>query len=195
MKLSKTICAIAAAAALCFGFSGCAQEEPQPDFSGCKQIAELATMNCTYHNVAEIRDDGTDYFFGAINLDWKKAWFEYDGTVQLGIDASKVKIGNPDENGRVTITVPPAQVLGQPDANEDSFSDVWYDKGWLANITTLDQSKAYEAAQANMRETAENDQTLMNTARERAKTMLGQYVTKVGEKLGQSYEVVFVDAE
>lgn len=195
MKLNRIICIFALIAACGFGLAGCALDNKQPDFSGCRQIAELATMDCTYHNVAEIRDDGTNYFFGAINVDWKKAWFEYDGTVRLGIDASKVKIEGPDANGRVTIAVPQAQVLGQPDADESTFSDVWCDKGLLASITTVDQSKAYETAQANMRESAESDQTLMITARERAKTLLGQYVTKIGEQLGQSYEIVYVDAE
>lgn len=35
----------------------------------------------------------------------------------------------------------------------------------------------------------------MSSARERAKTLLSQYVTKIGERMGEKYEVQFKDAE
>lgn len=165
-----------------------------PDFSGYTKIAELATVECRFHNVAEIYNDGTNMLFG-INVGYKKAWFEYDGTVQLGVDVSKVDVSRPDENNVVTITVPNAQVLGQPQADESTFSDIYSDTGLLTPITTVDQSAALEEAQNEMIKSAECNSALMSSARERAKTLLSQYVTGIGERMGEKYEVQFKDAE
>lgn len=192
MRLNKLICVAFAVLLGCFALGGC-QKEDTPDFGGYRQIAELATLDCTFHNVAEIKNDGTNMLFG-INVEYKKAWFEYDGSVELGVDVSKVKIDGPDANNVVTITLPQAQVLGIPDADESTFSDIYQDTGVFASITTVDQSEAYKLAQSNMREAAENDSVLMNQARERAKQLLGQYVRNVGAQMNQSYEIRFVDA-
>lgn len=126
---------------------------------------------------------------------YKKAWFEYDGTVQLGVDVAKVNVSNPDENNVVTITVPDAEVLGQPQADESTFSDIYSDTGLLTPITTVDQSAALEEAQNEMIKSAEGNSALMSSARERAKTLLSQYVTKIGDRTGKKYEVQFKDAE
>lgn len=186
---------LALAAALSLSvLSGCAKSSETPDFTGYNKIAELATVERTFHNVAEVHDDGTNMLFG-INVGYKKAWFEYVGTVQLGVDVSKVRIDGPDANNVVTITVPNAQVIGQPQADESTFSDIHSDTGLLTSITRVDQSIALEEAQKGMKDSAEANSTLMNGARERAKTLLSQYVTKVGDLQGVKYEVQFRDAE
>lgn len=194
MRKPWLVC-FALVAALSFtGLSGCAGKDEEPDFSGYTKIAELATVECRFHNVAEIYNDGTNMLFG-INVGYKKAWFEYDGTVQLGVDVAKVNVSEPDENNVVTITVPNAQVLGQPQADESTFSDIYSDTGLLTPITTVDQSAALEEAQNEMIKSVEGNSTLMSSARERAKTLLSQYVTKIGERMGEKYEVQFKDAE
>ena len=147
-----------------------------------------------YHNVAEIYNDGTNMLFG-INVGYKKAWFEYDGTMQLGVDVSKVRIEGPDENNVVTIVIPQAQVLGVPDADESTFSDVYSDTGLLTSITSVDQAEAYAAAQDKMRESAEGNEMLIREARDRAEMLLRQYVEGVGKKLGAEYEIRVTDAE
>ncbi len=193
MKLNKLICTLLVALVATFGLAGCVEEE-KPDFSGYEKIAELATLECTFHNVAEIYNDGTDILFG-INVGYKKAWFEYDGKVQLGIDVSKVKIDGPDANNLVTITIPRAQVLGIPDADESTFSDIYKDTGVLTQIETVDQDEALQKAQAEMRSAAEGNPELMAQARKRAETLLSQYVRTVGQTHEQNYEIKFVDAE
>lgn len=193
MKANRTVSLLIAGCIAGFTLFGCTEEQA-PDFSGYEKIAELATLECTFHNVAEIYNDGTDILFG-INVGYKKAWFEYDGTLNLGIDVSKVKIEGPDANGVVTITIPDAQVIGLPDADESTFSDIYEDTGFLTSIETVDQSEAYQKAQAEMKESAENNSMLMSQAKERAKTLLGQYVQNVGQSVGQEYEIKFVDAD
>ena len=78
MRQSKQLFVAVVALFIVLGLSGCDKQE-QPDFSGYKKIADLATIDCTFHNVAEIYNDGTDIIFG-INVGYKKAWFEYDGS-------------------------------------------------------------------------------------------------------------------
>lgn len=194
MRKPWLVCFALVAALSLTGLSGCAEKDEEPDFSGYTKIAELATVECRFHNVAEIYNDGTNMLFG-INVGYKKAWFEYDGTVQLGVDVSKVDVSKPDENNVVTITVPNAQVLGQPQADESTFSDIYSDTGLLTPITTVDQSAALEEAQNEMIKSAEGNSALMSNARERAKTLLSQYVTKIGDRTGKKYEVQFKDAE
>ena len=75
--------------------------------------------------------------------------------MQLGVDVAKVNVSNPDENNVVTITVPDAEVLGQPQADETHLSDIYSDTGLLTPITTVDQSAALEEAQNEMIKSAE----------------------------------------
>ena len=101
MRQSKQLFVAVVALFIVLGLSGCDKQE-QPDFSGYKKIADLATIDCTFHNVAEIYNDGTDIIFG-INVGYKKAWFEYDGSVELGVDVSQVRIEGPDASNVVTV--------------------------------------------------------------------------------------------
>lgn len=194
MRRSWLVCSLLIAALSLSSLSGCAESDEAPDFSGYKEIADLAVVECRFHNTAEIYDDGADMLFG-INVGYKKAWFEYDGTVELGVDASKVRIDGPDENNVVTITIPEAQVLGLPQVDESTLFDIYSDTGLLTSITTVDQSDALEEAQEEMRESVEGNSDPMDEAYERAKTLLGQYVAKVGDLRGVKYEVKFEDAK
>lgn len=193
MRPSKYVCIALVGLLACASLVGC-QEEKTPDFSGYQRIAELGTLECTFHNVAELYNDGTDMLFG-INVGYKKAWFEYDGTVELGVDVSKVKIEGPDANNVVTISIPRAQVLGTPDADESSFSGIYADTGMFTSISAFDKTEAYKVAQSNMREAAESNEALLGQAKNRAKELLARYVMNVGKEQGQNYEVRFVDVE
>ena len=194
MSKKAFACLSLSAALLLCGMTGCSSKQEKPDFSGYPRIAELSVIECTAHNVAEIENDGTDMLFGFVNVGSKKAWFEYDGKVQLGIDVSKVSISDPDANNVVTITTPNAQVLGMPDVDENSFFDSGEKTGLFTQITAADKNAALQDAQKKMKEEIEGNQTLMAEARDRAKTLLKQYVIGVGEKLGTAYTVQFADA-
>lgn len=193
MKRLKAFCIILSSVLYILTVTGC-QSQEQSDFSDYKRIADLATLECTYHNVAEVYNDGTDILFG-INVGYKKAWFEYDGKVKLGIDTAKVKIEGPDENNVVTITVPKAQVLGLSDVDEKSFSDIYSDTGLFTTVDGYDQSEAFKIAQDKMRESAENNNQLIEQAQSRAETLLSQYVRNIGEAAGKTYQVKFIEAE
>lgn len=65
MRQSKQLFVAVVALFIVLGLSGCDKQE-QPDFSGYKKIADLATIDCTFHNVAEIYNDGTDIILASM---------------------------------------------------------------------------------------------------------------------------------
>lgn len=199
MKRRKgTACVAFALAISCFfGLSGCQGESGESfDPSEYRKVAELATLECYYRNVVEMKNDGKDYLFGLVNVGYKKAWFEYRGTVRMGVDVEKVEIAEPTKDGTVVVTIPPAQVIGIPDVDESSFSDVWYDKGFLTEEFTLaDKTSAHQEAQSAMKNEMNGDQELLNQAHERARVLLERYVMNLAETKGEVWKVEFVEAD
>ena len=191
MKRSKFLAA-ALMLALALGcLTACKDDDTaKADFSGYKKVAELATIECEYHNVAEYNDSGAKLPFN-ISVGYKKAWFEYDGTVQLGLDVSKVVVSEPNADNEVTITIPQAKVIGDPQPDESSFSDVYVESGALTTVGIEDKTAAYETAVEKMRESASSDESLLSMAEDRAKTLLESYVKKIGDLNGETYSVVW----
>ena len=192
LRSRKTVAALAASCAVALSLGACAKTEevPQPSWS-IQAIAELTTTECYYHNVAKLSHDA-DNFTG---MGYKKMWLEYAGTVDMGIDASKVKISGPDADGVVTIEIPQATVLGEPDVDENSITEPLTETGWMTEITPAEKAQMFSDAQKNMKEAAQNDSALLYQAKTRAQEILEQYVKNMGEQLGQTYTVKFVDAE
>lgn len=177
--------------------AACSQPEekpkPEPDFSNAEYIADLATLECYSHNVAKLSEAGSWFF----NMGYRKLWYEYDGTVRVGIDAKQVVISQPDENNVVSITVPQAQVVGQPDVDEGSIVETVSEKAFFfdSDFSTKAKQEALVDAQQEMLESISNNDTLMAQARQRAKDLLEEYVINVGEVLGETYTVKWVDVE
>ena len=95
---------------MCFSSMSCAKEIKNIalETSQMKSICELAVMECYYHNVAKYKEENATGI-----LWWEKDrhfWMEYAGVVTIGIDASLLNIEVKGEY--VTITIPPAKVLG-----------------------------------------------------------------------------------
>lgn len=170
-------------------------EEPQkiiePQSSQMKAICELATMDCYYHNVAKYaQEDASGVFI------WKKDrkfWVEYAGVVTIGIDASLVNIEVDGEN--VTITLPPAKVLGcKVDENtltEDSFIVAKNS----AKVEAEHQTEAFKEAQETMEQSASEDTALLANAQQRAQKLLEDYVKNIGDCVGKEYKIKWVYVE
>ena len=181
--ISRLACSLLLLGSFSCALTSCEQE---PDFSNAGYIAELATLDCYYHNVAETTKPGR-FLFDDIEL-----WFEYSAVVPMGIDASKVSAGAPDENGVVTVYLPEAEVLGDPVIDEDSITSPISNEGFFeGELTTEEKTKALDNAQKKILKKAESDEVLLHQAHERAKDLLERYVVNVGEALGKHYEVEF----
>lgn len=161
------------------------------EFSEVKRICELATLECYYHNVAE-KENQPDHWWNKI---WKekKYFFEYEGIIKIGIDFDKVEISQPDEKGVVRIFVPQARVLDGDHVVVETIGDLISEKGALVKITTEERAKLLGETQEIMKKNAEEDEALLNQAQQKAKDLLEKYVTTVGEGLGQSYTVEWIE--
>ena len=158
-------------------------------------MAKLSTLECYYHNVAKFHKDADGWLFGWVDIGEKNMWFEYDGIVQMGIDVEKVSISSPDANGVVAITIPEVEILGHPDIDPESMTDPIEINGLLTTISADEKTQILEDAQSNLVETANNDTVAKAQATERAKNLLEQYVKNVGEAIGKSYTVKWIQAE
>jgi hypothetical protein len=156
--------------------------------SQMRNICELATMDCYYHNVAKYKEEKAESF-----LWWSKDmhfWIEYSGIVTVGIDASHVSVRIKDNE--VTVTLPPAKILDckvdQTTLTEDSFIVAQNS----AKINAEAERMAIEQAQENMYEAASNDKALLNSAQERAKELLEDYINNIGNSVGEEYTIKWV---
>lgn len=163
-----------------------------PDFSDIAQIGELATLKCYYHNVAEYEKQPDGLFkYGLFKVGYKKFWIEYTGTVEMGIDVSKVKIGQPDDNDIIRVYIPDVEkFIVNQDSN--SVQEPIYETGVFTNITIEDKTSALALAQANMESVAKGDQSMIQRAHNNAKKLIEKYINNVGINLDKQYKVVWV---
>lgn len=177
---------------------GCSvlQQEKQdevPDFSAAQHICELSTLDVYYHNVARAKQDASGPFGWFFNNGYKRMWFEYSGIVEFGIDFTKVSISKPSDSNTVTISLPQAEITDVK-IDEDTITEPVIETGFMTSFSTEEKTEALRNAQQDMREAAEQDESLKFQARERARDMLESYVTNMGELIGEKYTVVWVDA-
>lgn len=172
------------------------------DSSSINRICELATLRNYYHNVIVYvkEPDGGDKFFNDVLIwpfgplvrkGYKQFWIEYSGIVEMGIDASQIRISNPNSMGVVNAYVPDAKVLNVlPD--ENSFSEPITELGLFTSISGKEKIEALSRAQEVMSEEANNDQTQLSRAKNNAKTLLERYIINFGKDIGKNFTVNWI---
>jgi hypothetical protein len=193
MKNLKLGMTITATLVLCMVLCGCgdAQEKKEPDFSGVQAVYELTSLKCYYHNVAETERGADGPFAPLLRTGYKKVWQEYDGIVELGVDAKEIKIGTPNSEGEIEIHVPEARVMNVY-VDKESIQDAVTDNGFLTEITTEDKTAAFQSAEKTMKQKAQENTAMLSQAHERAKKILEGYVKNVGNEIGETYTVKWV---
>ena len=163
----------------------CSQKNTKPDEVQIHSICELATLKCTYNNVAKSKKSKVNFFEKDRDF-----WIEYKCVANIGIDSSKVKMKVKDEN--VTITMPEAKLLGT-DIVEGSFSYVVSEDGFLDKneITAEDQQEAVVKAEAKMVETVNNNLDLFASAQKRAQELIENYIINIGELIDVDYQITW----
>lgn len=159
-----------------------------PQVSQMRAISELAVMECYYHNVAKYLEEDAGGF-----LSWKKDkrfWIEYSGTVKVGIDASLVNL---EISGDVVkISIPKAKVLNEGNIGETNLNEMSYIVAKNSvDIKAEDEKEALKVAQAQMVKIASEDKVLLESAQQRAKMLLENYVKNIGDAVGKEYVVEF----
>ena len=193
MNLSKMIKVFIVSAIVTICFSGCINQKKEADFSGVNAVCELATLKCYYHNVARAEMEARGVF-GFLGTGYKKLWTEYSGVVEFGVDVNKVSISKPDKNGVVKVAIPDAKMTNVY-LDENSMTEPLTDTGIFTEITKEEETIALAEAQDNMERTAQNNEALLSQAKERAKSLIEGYIKNVGEQLGETYTVEWVDAK
>ena len=157
--------------------------------SQMRAIAELAVMECYYNNVAKFKEEDVSGF-----LFWKKDkhfWIEYNGIVKLGIDVSKLKLEV--NNTDVKIYLPAAEILDSEVDPKSLTEDAFIVEDGSAKVTAQDENTAFAVAEQNMLDTAMQDTSLINSARDRVKTLLEGYVMNLGKHLNIEYKIEWID--
>ena len=165
-----------------------ATEEPQ--ITQMRTICELATMDCYYHNVAKYYEKDADKGILGFGKKDKKFWVEYSGEVTIGLDATLVALQVSGD--QVTITIPPAKVLGAKVYSDSLTTDSYIIDKDSADITAEDQTRVFENAQADMLDQASNDHLLLFNAQQRAQMLLEDYVTNIGNAIGVTYQINWI---
>ena len=177
------------------GFNFNRDSKDAVDFSGVSKICELSTLKCYYHNVAELKEDPDGLFrHGWFKYGFKKMWMEYTGVIEVGIDAEQLQVNEPDENNIVCVYIPDAKIT-KVSADSDSMSEPISDTGIFTKITTEDQNKAFSQAQQEMKKSANDDETILNQAKNNAKKLIEQYIVNRGKEIGENYEVKWIDEQ
>ena len=83
---------------ICTACSEKKQAVNEPDIAQVRNICNLATLECYYHNVAKsVKEAGSGLWH--IGEKDRTFWIEYTGTARLGIDMSKVSMKIEGETG------------------------------------------------------------------------------------------------
>ena len=187
---------------LLFAMAGCnskPKEEPKKaeatiEVDEMRAIANLATVDCYFHNVAKSDREMNPAWYQFWEKKNMRFWVEYDGKVTIGIDVNKLKV-EVGENNVVTITMPNAVVLDATVNEQSLTSESFYFDPKAKKPSPEEQTEAFKQAQSNMRETAEKNPVLMANAKANAKELLRNYVDSVGEAVGVQYTIEWKDIE
>jgi len=165
-----------------------------PQVEKIRDICELATVECYYHNVAKSEKEAGSGISHIGEVD-RKFWIEYSGTAKIGIDMSLVDLSI--KGDIIYVTMPDAKVLSMnPDKdalNEDSYistQDSWFNHN---KISADDQTAAISEAELKMKYSLESNKTLMNDAKERAEELIKNYINEVSSISDMKYTIIFTD--
>lgn len=176
----------------CLSMVGCGSEqENHLAVSKIRQIGELATEKCYFHNVAEGKKSSQGGIFHFFEKD-RKFWIEYTGIVRLGVDVKKLKMSVNGE--KVQINIPDAEILSMSigDFNENSYyisEDGLIDSN---EITNKEQKKAMRKAKKKMKKQIIEDGYELPRAQERAKKLLANYIHGIGDLTGVDYKITWI---
>lgn len=198
MVLAKTAFSLAAGCLMVLA-CGCSQkkvQEQELELDQIKNLAQLATMECFYHNVAKAEKTAGTGFFGIGEKD-RQYWIEYTGVVKVGVDFNDVEISVKDNV--ITVSLPSAEILNATiDAdsyNEDSIyanADSFWNKN---KITVDDQKAAINKSQKTMELQMAQNKDVMNLAQRRAEQLIEQYINSLTAPSGQEYQIKFDSEE
>ena len=164
--------------------SACSKKETESlRVEDIRAICELATLECYYNNVAKIKKEADNIFQKDRTM-----WIEYEGKATIGINMSNVEIQIIGDT--VRIKMPDAEILSTDYTfKEDSYvasADGWL---WPNKISTEEQQSGVVEGQEVMKQSINDNKGLFLKAEDRAKELIENYITKLGEAAGKEYTI------
>lgn len=163
-------------------------KDKTPLVSEMQNIAELSTIECTYHNVAVFNQEDAQKILW-LTKD-KHFWMEYEAEVKVGFDVSKINFEIKEDV--VEITIPKPQVKN-PRIIPATIVD-YVDKN-SAKITIEDETLAIKEAQKELGKLVANDPIVMDSATTQLKLLLKEYINNVGNLNGTKYEIIWQESK
>lgn len=165
------------------------KQENVPQLDAIKNICQLATLECRYHNVAKSKKTAGE---GLVHLGEKERifWIEYTGVAEISFDLNELKMKTSGTNIKITLPEPTITTQVDPDSWTPG-SYVISDDHWIQKnpITADDQTQAINEAQLAMEENLRNNSSLLTTASQQAKELITNYIDQIGEATGTAYTV------
>lgn len=162
-----------------------------PSLDQIKSICELATLKCSYQNIAKsIKKPGT----GLTHIFEKERafWIEYQGTVEISFDIGRIKMETNGTEIKITLPEPKLATNVIPESLvEDSFiiaPDQFFQKN---SITVQDQKEAVLQAQDEMIEQIREHTTLIRSAEKQAQELIENYIQQIGKLTGVEYRITW----
>ena len=155
-----------------------------------RTICNLSVYDCYYLNVAKFFQEDAEKGILFFPDKDKRFWIEYSGIIQVGIDVDKMKVAV--DGTRVTVELPPAKIMGyeidEASLTPDSFI---VDKD-SADVTAADEQAALQQAQEELIAQASSDTVMLEQARQRAQTLLEEYIRGIAAACNQTFTVEWV---
>ena len=173
--------------------AGCGKKNTQSleqNLSNIELTGDLVVQKVYYHNVAEYTKEKDKGLLNIFDKD-RELWIEYTGTVDLGIDLTRVKIET--KGNEISVYVPKTKILTPSieQKGDDSFK-IYDSKDGLLNdneLTMTDSTKAVKKAQKEMLDTVKKDKQLLRTAQIRAKNLLEKRIAIFSELDEVEYKI------
>ena len=167
----------------------------EPEEVQIRSMCQLATLECYFNNVAISNKE-----VGSGISHWgeksRQFWVEYSAVATLGIDIGDVK--TVVQGSTVTVYLPEATLLEKIRIDQTQYknapivsdSDSKFNKN---NVTAQDVTDAINESLKKLEEQVNNDKSLKNTAKDRAKSLIRNYIEKISKLSGKEYTVIFKD--
>ena len=135
------------------------------------EVSDLSTFRVVYNGVA-CADD--------------KYYVSYEATVDAGIDFEKIEIAVDNENKKVTVNLPEAEIL---DVYVDiaSLDYIFIDK--KANTETVSE-EAYKLCKYDVKVESENQEAIIDLAQQNAENIVRALVQPFVDQVDSDYEIV-----
>ena len=198
---------------ICFALSGCsankqvsgeheksknalkaemkADADKTVDISKIKNICELATLKCTYNNLAKATKEAGE---GLIHFGEKerKFWIEYKADVEISYNSELIQMEQDGTNIRISLPEPKVECTIDPTSwNENSYiiaKDQWIQKN---PITADDQKNAVAESKKELENRVKENASLMETAESQAKQLIENYINQVGDVIDVKYNITW----